>query len=202
MTLRMLSHRIGVVVLCLIPVVLAATACDGSDERAGCNGSEECVSVSQVKAGLERVESFSFGGSDRDVVFETPFPGDFDISYSSLPSSCPKDLPIYGKVKLVYASAYSVSGGVGPSGSRTGSEGTMCVAYWDTDDPADKVMAFYQEAFSKAPWSIRQVAPVGEDGSAWLSFNHSGEYAGLLGVGPTGGPYTIALWWEDKNGGE
>ena len=185
MTLRMLSHRIGGVVLCLIPVVLAATGCGGSDERAGCTGSGECVSVAQVKTGLQRVQSFSFGGDDRDVKFFPSSPNaDYTLSYSSLPSSCPKDLPVFRDAKLVYASA------------GTGSDGALCVAFWDTDGTAEELMAYYQEGFSKAPWSIRQVAPVGEDGSAWLSFNQSGEYAGLLGVGPTGGPYTIALLWE------
>ena len=192
MTLRILSHRIGLVVLCLIPVVLAATACGGSGEGAGCSGSGECVSVSQVKTGLERMGSFSFGGpSDMDVTFRAVNPNvDHELSFDRLPSSCPKELPVFRNAKLVYA-----SGG-------TSSDGAYCVAFWDIDATAEELMAYYQEGFSKDPWSVRQVAPVGEDGSAWLSFNRSGKYAGLLGVGPTGGPYTIALFLGGDNGGE
>ena len=183
--LRLLLHGIGFVAICLIAAVPLA-GCGGSNNRASCDGSEECVSVSQVKTGMKRMQSFSFGGSDRDVKFRALYPDlYFELSYSRLPSACADVLPIYENAKLVYAGSWSAQ--------------TGCVAFWDTDDPTEKVMAWYEEAFSKSPWSVDQVAPIQEDGSAWLSFNRSGEYAGLLGVGPTGGPYTIGVLYEPGN---
>jgi len=165
---------------CLATVLLACLTIPAIGS-AGCSKSEERVSVSQVARGSQRIGSFSFG-SDGEVKFRPSSDGDLELSYKDLPSVFPEEFPLYPGAKLVVASS-----------NRSQQGEVVCAAAWDTDDPTEKVISYYKEALAKPPWSLRQ-AQVNEEGnSGWVSFSAPQVTMGQLGVGPTGGPYTIAL---------
>lgn len=81
---------------------------------------------------------------------------------------------------------------------------SVCFAVWDTNDSTDRVLAYFEDAFAKSPWSVETVHPTEENGSAWLRFGRRGIREGLVGIGPVEGANAIVLyvWFDESNSSE
>ncbi len=153
-------RTLGCLIRSLFPVLLVVTLAAGALAVSGCGGSSDDKAVAAMEKFLEVGQS---PGTTNQILLD------------KLPPGLPEGLPEYPGSNLIGSTV------------TTSSAGKVLGVLRETADPVDQVYAFYEQAFSTAPWRVQvSTFPGTAAGVQFTNINDTG-VSGAVVIQPSTG---------------